>query len=86
MIAYCDNGLVSSTTYYYRVRAFNASGDSSYSNLASATTLSAAGEAILTFQEGEGSYTGTVDTHIKEGDPASSFGSLGAVEWDTVAT
>lgn len=84
--AHSNNGLVSSTAYFYRVRAFNASGDSSYSNLASSSTLSAAGEATLIFQEGEGGYTGTVDTHIKEGAPASSFGSLGAVEWDTVAT
>ncbi len=35
---YVDVGLSSNTTYYYRVRAYNASGDSSYSNEASATT------------------------------------------------
>jgi subtilisin family serine protease len=35
---YADNGLSEATTYHYRVRATNASVDSSYSNEASATT------------------------------------------------
>lgn len=37
--SYASTGLAASTTYYYRVRAYNAGGDSAYSNLASATTL-----------------------------------------------
>jgi hypothetical protein len=32
-------GLAASTTYYYRVRAYNAGGNSAYSNVANATTL-----------------------------------------------
>ncbi len=36
--AYSDTSVAASTTYYYRVRAFNAAGDSAYSNTASATT------------------------------------------------
>ncbi|HEX9548874.1 MAG TPA: fibronectin type III domain-containing protein, partial [Acidimicrobiales bacterium] len=36
--SYSDVGLSASTTYFYRVRATNASGDSAYSNTASATT------------------------------------------------
>ena len=37
-VSYPDSGLSASATYYYRVRATNASGDSPYSNTASATT------------------------------------------------
>jgi len=37
-VSYQDSGLSASTTYYYRVRATSASGDSPYSNPASATT------------------------------------------------
>jgi len=36
--SYSSTGLSASTTYYYRVRATNASGDSAYSNEANATT------------------------------------------------
>jgi len=35
-----DSGLAANTIYYYRVRAYNASGNSAYSNEASATTPS----------------------------------------------
>ncbi len=36
---YADSGLDASTTYHYRVRAYNGAGDSGYSNESSATTL-----------------------------------------------
>src|SRR5262249_8338008 len=41
VISYNNTGLSASTTYYYRVRASNASGDSAYSSEANATTLPA---------------------------------------------
>ena len=40
--SYQNTGLTASTTYYYRVRAYNANGDSGYSNTANATTQAAA--------------------------------------------
>ncbi|HYG78185.1 MAG TPA: DUF5060 domain-containing protein [Planctomycetota bacterium] len=40
-LSFSDSGLSASTTYVYRLRATNASGDSPYSNEASATTQSA---------------------------------------------
>ena len=39
--SYSNTGLTSSTSYSYRVRAYNGAGDSGYSNTASATTLAA---------------------------------------------
>jgi hypothetical protein len=40
--SYSDAGLSASTTYWYRVRAYNGAGDSGYSNSTSATTLASA--------------------------------------------
>ena len=38
VVTYSNIGLTCGTTYYYRVRAYNASGDSNYSNTANTTT------------------------------------------------
>ena len=40
--SYSDTGLAASTAYYYQVRATNSAGDSAYTAVASATTLSVA--------------------------------------------
>jgi hypothetical protein len=42
LTTYLDTGLQASKTYYYRVWAYNAVGNSDYSNIASVTTLSRA--------------------------------------------
>ena len=41
--SYSSTGLTASTTYYYRVRAYNSGGNSSYSSEANATTSAASG-------------------------------------------
>jgi len=46
--AWTDTGLNSGTVYYYRVRAFNNSGNSAYSNVGSAQTQSTASSAPTT--------------------------------------
>jgi hypothetical protein len=63
---YPNTGLAPSTTYWYRVRAFNAGGDSDYSNVASATTQAQQGTNDLANWDfyDAGTVTGTyVDTH-----------------------
>ena len=47
VVNYSDTGLTPSTTYYYRVRAQNAGGDSANSNVAGATTFSSAPTAPI---------------------------------------
>ena len=44
---YVDTGLAPETTYWYRVRAFNAGGNSAYSNIASTTTLQGTGPSAV---------------------------------------
>jgi len=41
--SYSSTGLTASTTYYYRVRAYNSNGDSNYSSEEYATTSAASG-------------------------------------------
>ena len=63
---YSDTGLSASTTYYYRVRAYNASGNSTYSSETSATTPSSegggGGGGCFIATAAYGSY---LDPHVK---------------------
>ena len=56
-VGYPDGGLSASTTYYYRVRATNASGDSPYSNTASATTSQSVAPSQTTLVQNLSTYT-----------------------------
>jgi len=46
---YLDTGLTPQTTYYYRIRAYNAAGNSSYSNVDNSATLQAPPAAPINF-------------------------------------
>lgn len=48
MTSFTDNGLLAETTYQYRVRAYNSNGNSSYSNIGSATTDAVVVETCVT--------------------------------------
>jgi PKD repeat protein len=68
--SYNNTGLNANTTYYYRVRAYNADGDSAYSNTANATTQPAismhAGDldgATSSGQAGKWNATVTITAH-----------------------
>jgi hypothetical protein len=68
--SYSDTDLSSGTTYYYRVRAFNALGGSSYSNTASAMTYNTNFVDQFVYEEIEvsGTVNGTfLDTHVNDG-------------------
>jgi hypothetical protein len=56
-VSYPDSGLSASTTYFYRVRATNSSGDSAYSNTASATTSQSVAPARPTLVQNLSIYT-----------------------------
>ena len=58
---YGDTGCNGATTYYYRVRAYNASGNSSYSSEASATTSSSGGGCFIA----TAAYGSPMEQHVK---------------------
>ncbi|MGW8392276.1 DNRLRE domain-containing protein [Pseudoduganella sp. HUAS MS19] len=78
--AYSNTGLAASTSYYYRVRAKNSAGASSYSNVANAATL-AAGSTTVTvdLRDGLNGYAGTQDTYVASGASGANFGTSSAM-------
>ncbi|SMD34629.1 esterase, PHB depolymerase family [Reichenbachiella faecimaris] len=88
--SYSDNGLSASTTYYYRVKASNAEGNSAYSNSANATTEgqativtigSTSGNGILSYSNSNAmgqSFTATADGQVVEIDVKLVYGISGS--------
>jgi hypothetical protein len=75
-MSFADKGLPASTTYYYRVRAVNCIGATTYTTVVSATTSSAGGSSPLTDTRGitlTGNGTDAVSTVTVYPNP---FGSM----------
>ncbi len=83
-------GVVNPTDIYVRFNrstAGTSTGEITHTSTGAATqnepVSGTATNPILTFQEGLGGYTGTVDTYLAEADPATSHGSEESYGWDT---
>jgi len=72
---YTNAGLISDTTYYYRVHATNSGGNSVYSNIANTTTDQASPIETVTLQDSLNDYIGTEDSYVASGSPGSNWGS-----------
>src|SRR5262249_38676931 len=74
-----DTGLVASTTYYYRIRATNAGGDSAYSNGVSAMTSPAGGGSCVPRSTGD-----VTDRNVYADPPAPALPAAGGTFIDPV--
>jgi hypothetical protein len=84
-VTYLDNGLSASTTYYYRVIAFNTGGNSTPSNVASAITQSGGTGGNVMYVNsltvtraaaGAGKYKGVATVRIVNGVGAAVSGAI----------
>ena len=86
---YADTGLLSGSTYYYRVRAGNAGGNSGYSNVASATPALPAPLTITQFTVAGGNFSLAGSGGIANSNYyvlASTTLTLPSAQWTRVAT
>jgi hypothetical protein len=81
---YPNTGLATATSYSYRVRAYNAAGDSAYSNTASATTLSGPSNTGLLNPTANAAQTSSAgDNNGFQTTPANAHADDGAFAVDT---
>jgi len=73
--SYTDSGLAEATTFCYRVRAFNATGDSGYTNVVCATTTA----TLTVAKSGNGTVTSSPAGIDCGADCAESYASNGLV-------
>jgi hypothetical protein len=86
---YADTGLAPGSTYYYRVRAGNAGGNSGYSNVASATPALPAPLTITKFTVAGGNFSLAGSGGIANSNYyvlASTTLTLPSAQWTRVAT
>jgi hypothetical protein len=89
---YTDTGLSASTSYSYRVRAFNDAGNSEYSNIASATTQAVPPSGTSHVADldgatsGQGNWTTTVSLVVHDGNHAPVANATVSGSWSNGAT
>ena len=84
---FSDTGLEANTTYHYRVRAFNNSGSSTFSNEATATTVEASPPTLTRFSPTRGPAGTTVTltgTHLL-GTTAVKFNGVPAARFKVIS-
>jgi len=72
---FANTGLTASTSYFYRIRATNASGDSAYTSVANAATLAAGGglPVITVSQTASGTVSSAFSYQIAASNTPSSY-------------
>ena len=77
VVLYADTGLTASTAYRYRVRAFNADGNSAYSNIADVITAPPPGDPLPPAPNERGTRQQPADGVVRVGLPTATSDGLG---------
>ena len=91
VFSYASTGLAGSTAYYYRARAYNSAGDSSYSNTGTATTAAAVADTtppVVTIVNPKAGATvsGVVSVSVNASDNVSVKSTTLYIDGKLVAT